>query len=135
MATLNREYTIPSSLSAIRGVVDEVRELLSSEFAVEDDDVICLILREGLANAIKHGNKQDQAKQVHLSVVVDARHIRFSIEDQGDGFDPNSIDNPLASENLLKPSGRGIFLMRQFADEIVFNNTGNRVEITIHRQE
>src|SRR5215468_8940089 len=81
---------------------------------------ILMALREALANAIKHGNKQDLTKHVHLEMDVVADTLVIAIRDEGPGFDPEAVGDPLAPENRLKTSGRGIFYMRTFMDDVRF---------------
>ncbi len=86
-----------------------------------DDDSrywVGIALREALANAIKHGNQEDADKQVEVEMRLDAEQIIILIQDQGEGFDPGGVDDPLEPDNLLKPDGRGIFYMNRFMDEI-----------------
>ncbi len=81
---------------------------------------ILMALREGLANAIKHGNRQDPAKHVHLEMDIVADTLAISIRDEGIGFDPADVGDPLSPENRLKTSGRGIFYMKTFMDDVRF---------------
>src|SRR5215831_13554139 len=81
---------------------------------------ILMALREALANAIKHGNRQDTAKHVHLEMDIVADTLAIAIRDEGSGFDPAAVGDPLAAENRLKTSGRGIFYMKTFMDEVRF---------------
>ena len=81
---------------------------------------ILMALREGLANAIKHGNGQDVAKHVHLEMDIVANTLAISIRDEGTGFDPEAVGDPLSPENRLKTSGRGIFYMKTFMDDVRF---------------
>ena len=81
---------------------------------------ILMALREALANAIKHGNQQDLAKHVHLEMDVVGDTLVIAIRDEGPGFDPEAVVDPLAPENRLKTSGRGIFYMRTFMDDVRF---------------
>jgi len=81
---------------------------------------ILMALREALANAIKHGNQQDLAKHVHLEMDVVGDTLVIAIRDEGVGFDPEAVGDPLAPENRLKTSGRGIFYMRTFMDDVRF---------------
>ncbi len=81
---------------------------------------ILMAVREAVANAIKHGNRQDMSKHVHLEMDVVADTLAISIRDEGEGFDPGAVVDPLAPENRLKTSGRGIFYMRTFMDEVRF---------------
>jgi serine/threonine-protein kinase RsbW len=81
---------------------------------------ILMAVREAVANAIKHGNRQDLSKHVHLEMDVVGDTLVISIRDEGEGFDPAAVDDPLAPENRLKTSGRGIFYMRTFMDDVRF---------------
>ena len=81
---------------------------------------IILAVREGISNAIKHGNKCDVGKKVFVRMTYNNRELDVSIEDEGNGFDPDEVQNPLLPENLLKPTGRGIFYIRSFMDDVRF---------------
>jgi serine/threonine-protein kinase RsbW len=81
---------------------------------------ILMALREAVANAIKHGNQLDMSKNVHVEMDVVADTLAISIRDEGEGFDPAAVGDPLAPENRLKTSGRGIFYMRTFMDDVRF---------------
>jgi serine/threonine-protein kinase RsbW len=82
---------------------------------------ILMALREALANAIKHGNGEDLAKRVHLEMDVKDHTLRIRIRDEGTGFDPGKVLDPLAPENRFKTTGRGIFYMKTFMDEVRFS--------------
>jgi serine/threonine-protein kinase RsbW len=108
-------------LDFVQVVSDRVGQL-----AGLDDDAIHWIgvaVRESVINAIKHGNRQDREKlvTVEFEFVPDAGEHRLvvSVRDQGEGFDPQGVADPLAPENILKSSGRGIFFMRSFMDDVV----------------
>ena len=93
---------------------------------------ILMALREGLANAIKHGNDQDLAKRVHLEMDVKDHILLIRIRDEGTGFDPGEVVDPLAPENRFKTSGRGIFYMKTFMDEVRFSRAdGGGMEIVL----
>jgi len=81
---------------------------------------IGMSVRESVTNAIQHGNKMDQAKRVDIRFEVSPDRLDISIADQGRGFRAEDLPNPLDPENLLKPSGRGIFYIRSFMDEVEF---------------
>jgi serine/threonine-protein kinase RsbW len=81
---------------------------------------ILMALREALANAIKHGNQQDLAKHVHLEMDIVDDALVISIRDEGPGFDPGAVEDPLTPQNRLKTSGRGIFYMKTFMDDVRF---------------
>ena len=83
---------------------------------------ILMALREALANAIKHGNRQDLSKRVHLEMDILGDTLVISIRDEGSGFDPATVGDPLTPENRLKTSGRGIFYMKTFMDEVRFES-------------
>ena len=93
---------------------------------------ILMALREALANAIKHGNGLDMAKRVHLEMDVKDHTLRIRIRDEGTGFDPANVVDPLAPENRFKTSGRGIFYMKTFMDEVRFSRVdGGGMEIVL----
>src|SRR6266849_435107 len=93
---------------------------------------ILMALREALANAIKHGNAQDVAKRVHLDMDVVDDDLRLTIRDEGSGFDPEGVADPLAPENRMKTSGRGIFYMKTFMDDVRFRKLdGGGMEIVL----
>jgi serine/threonine-protein kinase RsbW len=75
-------------------------------------------VRESVVNAIKHGNRQDESKRVHVHFTIHDRALEIQVRDEGKGFDLASVADPLAPENVLKAYGRGIFFMRQFMDEV-----------------
>jgi len=90
---------------------------------------IRLALEEALVNAIKHGNRMDKAKKVTICYAIDKNECLISVEDQGEGFDPDAVPDPTADENLEMPHGRGLVLMRAYMDEVTFNRKGNRVTL------
>ena len=93
-----------------RGVADDTRHWVG------------LALREAVANAIKHGNRQDPDKQVEIQANFAPEEVEIRIDDQGAGFDPLEVVDPLAPENKFRASGRGIFYMRKFMDEVEFES-------------
>ena len=90
---------------------------------------IKLALEEGLSNAIKHGNRYDPKKNVEVHLDVDSERTVVRIIDEGGGFDPGGVPDPTADENLEKPTGRGIMLMRAYMDEVRYNKSGNEVHM------
>jgi serine/threonine-protein kinase RsbW len=98
--------TVLVQLCAIVGFDDEAQHYMS------------VAVRESVVNAIKHGNRQDESKRVHVQFTVHERALEVEVRDEGRGFDPAGVADPLAPENLLKAYGRGIFFMRQFMDEV-----------------
>lgn len=90
-------------------------------------DALMLAASEAMTNAIKHGNKLDENKKVTLSYKVENNQFFFIVEDEGDGFSAEELPDPLNPENLLKDSGRGVFLMKSCCDNVMFENGGRRV--------
>ena len=92
-------------------------------------------LREAVANAIRHGNRQDPALRVLVDYTIQAREATIRVEDEGAGFEPREVPDPTSPENLLRPSGRGIFYMRQFMDRVEFSRTtGGGTVVTMVRR-
>ncbi|QIX61555.1 ATP-binding protein [Hymenobacter sp. BT18] len=122
---------IPSLVENIR-VVESFIDNSKDTFHIEDDIYgnIMVAVTEAVNNAIRHGNKFDRDKNVHLSLEVDANRVKFEVEDQGQGFDFNNLIDPTAPENLENPGGRGIFLIRHLADEVEFSKDGRNVQLT-----
>lgn len=90
---------------------------------------IKLALQEGLNNAIRHGNRCDPRKTVEIDFQVDKEQTSITITDQGRGFDPRKVPDPTTDENLQKPCGRGIMLMRAYMDEVRYNRRGNQIHM------
>jgi serine/threonine-protein kinase RsbW len=88
-------------------------------------------LTEALSNAMLYGNGHDPSKRVRVEISVDNGAITARITDQGCGFDPAAVPDPTAPENLMKPGGRGLFLMRELLDEVKFNDEGNCVTLVL----
>ncbi|MCY2963710.1 MAG: ATP-binding protein [Planctomycetota bacterium] len=122
------EVTIPSDTVAGQTIQDQIIRKLE-ELAYGDHDLfgIRLALEEALVNAIKHGNRLDPQKFVRIAWQIDSNGCRIEIEDEGEGFNPVEVPDPTADENLERPCGRGIHLMRAFMNAIVYNERGNRV--------
>ena len=123
-------YTIVSEVSESSRVQDAIMTMLRQlSFTDEDLADLHIALEEGLANAIKHGNQLDATKQVRVSGTVEGECVCIEIEDEGEGFNPGNVPDPTLEENLEKPSGRGLLLMRAFMDSIEYNEKGNMLRI------
>ena len=125
------QIDIQSSFEMV-DLVQVVFESLSSEVGFDADSShwMSVAIRESVTNAVRHGNKLDEKKRVVIRFEVGEGEFSVSVEDEGEGFDPNKIPDPLAEENLLRASGRGIFFMKNFMDEVTYNfepNGGTRV--------
>jgi serine/threonine-protein kinase RsbW len=113
-----------TSTFEVLDIMQVVSDQVCKEVGLDEDAVhwVGVAVRESVANAIKHGNQGDAGKKVFVRFAAtfgSAAEIAITVRDQGDGFDPEEIADPLAPENLLKGSGRGIFLIRSFMDEVL----------------
>jgi serine/threonine-protein kinase RsbW len=129
-ATLPLKFEITSTFAEGREVqkriTDDVERLgfdSHSQFAIK------LALEEALINAIKHGNKLDPRKKVHVEAKVTPKQAEIVIEDEGPGFDRTCVPDPTAEENLCKCSGRGILLIESFMDKVQWSHGGRRVKL------
>jgi serine/threonine-protein kinase RsbW len=125
------DLVIPSDPAEARRVQDQIEQLLQARQASERD-VFCikLALEEALVNAIKHGNQMDRAKSVRISYRLHADRFEVHIADEGPGFDPADVPDPTAPENLERPCGRGLMLMRHYMNEVVYGPRGNSVRMS-----
>ena len=127
------EVTLESNLKNVE-VADEISRRVTSTAGLEEDEreQVEMAIHESLINAIWHGNKNDESKQVWVKYQIFSDRLEIRIRDQGAGFDLESIPDPLKEENLLKVSGRGIFLIRSFMDEFhVVRAPGGGTEVTM----
>ena len=128
------EIDCSSEFEHLDRIVDESEAFLST--LLDDDDLaykVVLLLTEAVTNAIEHGNKLDTTKAVHILLEVKDAKIVVEVQDEGHGFNPNNIANPIDTENILNDGGRGIFFIEQMADEVHFDNNGSRVQIVFNR--
>jgi serine/threonine-protein kinase RsbW len=104
-------------------MVQTVLHHLSVLIGFQEDDLhfMTVAVRESVVNAIKHGNRMDEAKRVELSFVLHPGLLEVHVADEGTGFDPGMVANPIAEENLLKADGRGIFFMKSFMDSVAYS--------------
>jgi serine/threonine-protein kinase RsbW len=125
------DVVIPSDSLEARRVQDEIEQLLQARRA-SDHDVfsVRLALEEALVNAIKHGNQLDRDKKVHITYRVLADRFEVRITDEGPGFDPADVPDPTAVENLERPCGRGLMLMRHYMSEVAYSGRGNSVSMS-----
>ncbi|MCC8410910.1 ATP-binding protein [Mucilaginibacter sp. UR6-1] len=125
-------YTLqlPSKLESI-AQLEALIEELADKYNVSDDVFANMMtcLNEAVMNAILHGNKQDESKIVIVNAEADAKRIVWTVTDEGDGFDYNHLPDPTAPENLENLTGRGVFILKQLADQCIFNSRGNEIEL------
>ena len=121
---------IKSRLENIAAVESMIEEL-KTQLAIHEDQYGKLLLAsvEAVTNAIEHGNKLDEKKEVDIIACKCNTSFRLSIKDEGKGFNPDSLPDPTLPENIEQPDGRGVFLMRKLADEVYFIDGGRCVEM------
>ena len=112
------ELALESSLDSVDGAEEAVLGE-AAKLGFDDDDLhkIGIAVRECMVNAVVHGNRYNARKKVRVKVSRTADRLAIAIADEGEGFDPAAVADPLANENLLRFSGRGLMLMRAFMDE------------------
>ena len=115
-------HTLEQELESTLESVDNAEQIVLAEaqtLGLDDDDLyrVGIAIRECMVNAVVHGNRYNSRKKVHLKVERTADRLTIVVRDEGEGFDPNTVPDPLAGENLLRGSGRGVMLMQSFMDE------------------
>lgn len=117
----------PQNIAIVEKLIDELCE--EHNITEENYGNILISLTEGVNNAIVHGNKMDEDKKVNLKFYTDDKVLKVTIEDEGPGFDYDNLPDPTAPENIEKPHGRGVFLMRNLADNCEFLDDGRIVSL------
>jgi serine/threonine-protein kinase RsbW len=124
---------VPSIIENIR-MIESFIDNAKERFDLDDDIYgnIMIAVTEAVNNAIKHGNNGNKSKNVDLSLSLQDNLIKFVIKDEGGGFNYEHLPDPTAPENLEKPGGRGIFLMKHLSDEVQFKENGRIVELSFY---
>lgn len=124
---------IPSIVENIR-MIESFIDNAKERFHLDEDlyGNIMIAVTEAVNNAIKHGNSNNSSKNVFLSLTLNDNLLRFVIKDEGTGFEYNNLPDPTAPENLEKPGGRGIFLMKHLSDEVEFTENGKTVQLSFY---
>jgi serine/threonine-protein kinase RsbW len=123
-------FKMPSELRHLDGVLEYLNErMLRLGIVSGDDSEVMIALDEAIVNAVKHGNKSDPRKAVHIVAEFSADGVRFIVADEGIGFERESVPDPTEPCRLLEPSGRGLLLINHIMDEVRFNQCGNRLEM------
>lgn len=122
--------SLTDNLRIVESFIDNVKE----KFRLDDDIYgnIMISVTESVNNAIHHGNKLDKSKNVSVTLNLNENQIKFTVQDQGKGFDFHNLPDPTAPDNIEKLGGRGIFLMRNLADEVHFEDDGRIVELVFY---
>lgn len=125
-------YTLqlPSKQESIT-LLENLIEEISDKYQVSEDTFANMMtcLNEVVVNAIVHGNKLDAAKKVIVNAEVENKRIIWTVTDEGEGFDYDNLPDPTAPENLENLTGRGVFIVKHLADQYIFNEKGNEVEL------
>lgn len=129
----NFEIVIPSSLDQIEYIEEQSEKAAGKmKFSEDEKDSLAIAVTEAVNNAIIHGNKKDGKKTVTVRFEFEGKKLTVRIRDQGKGFTPENVSDPLAPENLLKESGRGIFILSSLMDDVQyeFHKDGTEIILT-----
>ncbi len=134
--TARTSLTLASTLATVDRVEQEA-EMFAKQFGFDDDEIsnIAMAVREATVNAVVHGNGYSGNREVAILFEATTTDLIFRVADQGSGFNPAAIPDPLSPENILRGSGRGVFLMRAFMDRVDFRqlSPGTELTLTKHR--
>jgi serine/threonine-protein kinase RsbW len=115
--------SLPENIRIVESFIDNAREKV--QFSEDIYGNIMIAVTESVANAITHGNQNNQTKIVDLSLDVTEKEICCTVKDEGRGFDYNALPDPTSPENIFKTGGRGIYLIQNLADEVKFVGNGS----------
>ena len=121
----------PQDMARLLGTIRSA--MSESGFQAKDIYAVCLALEETIVNAVEHGHRGDGLKSVWVRYQVGPGQVLAEVEDQGPGFDPSRVPDPTAPENLDKPGGRGLFLMRLYMTWVLHSSRGNCVTLCRYR--
>ncbi|MEI6474754.1 MAG: ATP-binding protein [Planctomycetota bacterium] len=125
-----RSWMLLEERDSIEGLQSDVNDaLLSCGYGEAASFAIRLALEEALVNGFRHGNKGNPSKHVTVDCKIDSKGVELIVSDEGEGFDPGSVPDPTADENIDIPSGRGIMLMRAYMSSVEYLHPGNRLRI------
>ena len=128
------QIVIPSDPLEARRFQEQIeQELRRHRFTDHEVFSVRLALEEAIVNAIKHGNQLDRTKKLHISYCVRAEQFSIQITDEGPGFDPCDVPDPTLAENIERPCGRGLMIMRFYMCEVHYNDRGNSVRLIKNR--
>ncbi|MEM9412417.1 MAG: ATP-binding protein [Planctomycetota bacterium] len=122
--------TVDAAADVIRILVEQLEKFQWSE---KDSFAVHMATEEAILNAVKHGNEFDETKQVDVELRLTGDSFFARISDQGSGFDPSEVPDPCDDCNLEKTSGRGVSLIKNFVDQVKFNESGNTIEFSKKR--
>lgn len=127
-APINSSIVVESKATAVVDVCNEIlAKLEANKFDKDDIFAVHLTFEEAFLNAVKHGNKNDPTKKVKIDYSVTPEKVEITITDEGDGFEPDAVDDPRFGKGLYEPGGRGLLLMNSYMDTVKYNDKGNSV--------
>lgn len=130
------EFEVPSYVSLMHDILNYLMKRVEKSGVVNPETSnLFVALDEAFVNAVKHGNKYNAEKLVRITAEVSKEEARFTIEDEGDGFNVNEIPDPRNPENLFKTSGRGVLFIHNIMDEVTYNDRGNRLTMVKRKNE
>ena len=134
-APINCSIIVDSKSSAVVDVCNEILSKLK-EYKFDKDDIFAvhLTLEEAFLNAVKHGNKMDPTKKVKIDYSVTSEKVEITITDEGEGFEPESVDDPRFGDGLYEPGGRGLLLMNSYMDIVKYSEQGNSVYMVRYKE-
>ena len=133
---ISRSVVVSSTPAAVADVYrNMVPALQAQHFSEEDVFAVHLALEEAFINAVKHGNKMEPSKAIKIDYAIERDKIEICITDEGAGFDPEVIPDPRYGDNLYKPAGRGMLLMRSFMDVVEYTDRGNSVRMIRYKEK
>jgi serine/threonine-protein kinase RsbW len=133
---ISRSVVVSSTPAVIADVYKEMVPCLQAQNFSEDDIfAVHLALEEAFINAVKHGNKMEPSKAIKIDYAVEQDKVEICITDEGPGFDPEVIPDPRYGDNLYKPAGRGMLLIRSFMDVVEYTGKGNSVRMIRYKEK
>jgi len=128
------QMTLPSVHESLEDIMEAVEAFAETHGFDEDFAYrLLMVATEGATNAIRHGNEFDETKRFHLKINVDQERVDLWVRDEGHGFDREAVADPLASNNMLEDSGRGLFLIEHMADKVTYESEGRTMHALFHR--
>lgn len=138
MTTTIKNIKLPSNKTSVRNLEPLLTEIRKKHNIEEEKFYnVMIAVTEAVNNAIIHGNKLCREKEVLFRIHADENKVTITVQDEGEGFDPESVDNCLIPENLLKDGGRGVFLIKELMDEVSFTDTGSgtKIQMVFHHNK
>lgn len=133
---ISRSVVVASTPSAMGDVFNQIQPAMQANgFSEEDIFAVHLSLEEAFTNAVKHGNKMEPSKAIKVDYSIGPDKVEICMTDEGEGFDPEVIPDPRYGDNLYKPAGRGMLLIRSFMDVLEYSKKGNSLRMIRYREK